>query len=207
MFQACVIGTASYGSETYSAEQQRRGAADLAHVHSHTGDYANDRADSLANIGKGIGPYSQQLPIPLRLYGGVGISESDEDRDARIQTGDGYPHEAVPGKYCCVWATPEQVQKVGLAVQSAQPPLGRRKGYRTQQPPDFGSGVKGFGATKYTDFVGSLSGPPDRIASSRTIRVMQAPPGWLVCACVSLCGALGGACGELHCGKLVGRGL
>ena len=160
----------------YSAEQQRRGAAALAHVHSHTGDYANDRADSLANIGKGIGPYSQQLPIPLRLYGGVGISESDEDRDARIQTGDGYPHEAVPGKYCCVWATPEQVQKVGLAVQSAQPPLGRRKGYRTQQPPDFGSGVKGFGATKYTDFVGSLSGPPDRIASSRTIRVMQAPP-------------------------------
>ena len=66
----------------YSAEQQRRGAAALAHVHSHTGDYANDRADSLANVGKGIGPYSQQLPVPLRLYGGVGISESDEDRDS-----------------------------------------------------------------------------------------------------------------------------
>ena len=32
---------------------------------------------------------------------------------ARIQTGEGYPHEAVPGKYCCVWATPKQVQKAG----------------------------------------------------------------------------------------------
>jgi hypothetical protein len=49
----------------------------------------------------------------------------DGDRDARIQTGDGYPHEAVPGEYCCVWATPRQVQKVGLTIQSAQPPLGR----------------------------------------------------------------------------------
>jgi hypothetical protein len=37
----------------------------------------------------------------------------DGDRDARVQTGDGYPHEAVPGEYCSVWATPRQVQKVG----------------------------------------------------------------------------------------------
>ena len=79
--------------------------------------YGNDRADSLANLGKGHGPFSRQLPIKVRLYGTPILhEEDDDDRDIRIQTGEGYPHPAVPGLYCCVWASDEQVQTASVAV-------------------------------------------------------------------------------------------
>ena len=128
-------------------QQRRQGGLDIAHVHSHTGDYGNDRADSLANLGKGSGPYSRQLTIKLRLYDKPTLHEEDDyDRDARIQSGEGYPHPAVPGIYCCVWATDEQVQMTSVAVRNSLPSTHRRKGYKRLQLPDFGSDVPGFGA-------------------------------------------------------------
>ena len=95
--------------------QRRKGVLDIAHVHSHTGCYANDRADTLANIGKGTGPYSRQLPVKMHLFGDKILQDEDEyDRDARIQLAEGYPHPAVPGRYCCVRAMDEQVQAPDL---------------------------------------------------------------------------------------------
>ena len=49
--------------------------------------------------------------------------EDAHDEDARIQLGEGYPHEAVPGR-CCCWAT-DELQATGISVRSSQPPLNK----------------------------------------------------------------------------------
>ena len=40
---------------------RRRGGLDLAHVKGHSKDVLNERADTLANLGKGAGPFSRQI--------------------------------------------------------------------------------------------------------------------------------------------------
>ena len=118
---------------------RRKGGVLLAHVKGHSGDAGNDRADSLCELGKGNGPYSQQKAFVQ--------GESADATARRIAEGEGYPHEAVPGEFACAWSTEKQRLATNSDQASAQPPLSAKVGTskaepRSQLSPDYGSGVR-----------------------------------------------------------------
>ena len=119
--------------------ERRKGGVLLAHVKGHSGDAGNDRADSLCELGKGNGPYSQQKAFVQ--------GESADATARRIAEGEGYPHEAVPGEFACAWSTEKQRLAMNSDQASAQPPLSAKVGTskaepRSQLSPDYGSGVR-----------------------------------------------------------------
>ena len=83
---------------------RRRGGLDLAHVKGHSKDVLNERADTLANLGKGAGPFSRQIVPTYSVH---------PDVDQRIEEGEGYPHQPVPGAYACVFASSAQREDLG----------------------------------------------------------------------------------------------
>ena len=118
---------------------RRKGGVLLAHVKGHSGDAGNDRADSLCELGKGNGPYSQQKAFVQ--------GESAEATARRIAEGEGYPHEAVPGEFACAWSTEKQRLATDSDQASAHPPISAKVGTskvepRSQLSPDYGSGVR-----------------------------------------------------------------
>jgi hypothetical protein len=55
---------ANHLHKMFNQEARRRnGGLDVGHVKGHSGDPLNDRADMLAGLGKGGGPYSRQMVL------------------------------------------------------------------------------------------------------------------------------------------------
>ena len=146
-------------SAMFKRERDRRRAGlDLAHVKGHSGCPINDRADALANLGKGRGPYSRQIALTAGYC--------DEDR---VLMGDGYPHFPVPGIYSCAWATSGQ-REASLPTRYAIPPFGvkRKGGRRRDAEPDLGSGInhKLFGKTLSWRGTAQKTAPDDKSSST-----------------------------------------
>ena len=148
---------ANHLHKMFNQEARRRnGGLDVGHVKGHSGDPLNDRADMLAGLGKGGGPYSRQMVLRTFSLDSTAASH-------RRVCSEGYPHQAVPGDYCCVWATEDQRCDVTLPTLMALPPMKERRNGRRTTPPDYGSGVKLFGSSlTWHGLVGGAGGPPDR---------------------------------------------
>ena len=83
----------------------------------------------MCELGKGPGPYSRLKTWVSR--------ETGAQAAFRLNSGEGYPHAAVPGYYCNVWATEEQRLANDAEQRFALPPVSNSKSKKKQSQDPF----------------------------------------------------------------------